>query len=172
MFNTHHRRNSHHRRTSLAAAAILCTLSLALGGCSLIGSGDAKRDPSGVPTESSKADAFKVKVGDCMEEPDGSEVKDVTIIPCAQAHDFEAFAATKLDGSDYPGDAVVSQKAEDFCGKEFATFIGKPFNDSGLEMTYFFPTRESWKTGDKEIVCLVGGTAGEQSKGSLKGSKK
>jgi hypothetical protein len=138
----------------------------------LLGSGDAKRDPSGVATESSKADAFKVKVGDCLEEPTGSEIQDVTIIPCPQDHDFEAFAATKLEDAAFPGEAAITQKAEDFCSKEFATFVGKPFDESGLEMTYFFPTTESWKTGDKEIVCLVGAAAGAQSKGSLKGSKK
>lgn len=159
-------------RNTMAIAATLCTLTLTLGACSLFGNGDAKRDPSGVATESSKADAFKVKVGDCLEKPSGSEVKDVTIIPCPQDHDFEAFAATNLEDSTYPGDAAITQKAEDFCSKEFATFIGKPFDESGLEMTYFFPTSESWTTGDKEIVCLVGGVAGAQSKGSLKNSKK
>ncbi|OFI38637.1 hypothetical protein BIU82_04820 [Arthrobacter sp. SW1] len=159
-------------KTTAALAATLCMFPLTLGACSLINSGDAKRDASGVATESSKADAFKVKVGDCLQEPDGSEVKDVTIIPCPQDHDFEAFAATNLEGSSYPGDAVISQKAEDFCDKEFATFIGKAFKDSDLEITYFFPTSESWKTGDKEIVCLVGGAGGEQVKGSLKGAKK
>ena len=163
------RRNS---KDAVAIAAALCTLTLTLGACSLLGSGDAKRDPSGVATESSKADAFKVKVGDCLEKPSSSEVKDVTIIPCPQDHDFEAFAATNLQVSASPGDAAITQKAEDFCSKEFATFIGKPFDASGLEMTYFFPTSESWKTGDKEIVCLVGAAAGAQTKGSLKGSKK
>ncbi len=162
----------HTGKRTLAAAAILCTLTLALGACSLLNGGDAKRDPSGVATETSKADAFKVKVGDCLEKPSGSEVKDVTIIPCPQDHDFEAFAATNLDFSTYPGDTVITQKAEEFCGKEFTAFVGMPFDDSALEMTYFFPTRESWKTGDKEIVCLVGAAAGAQSKGSLKGSKK
>jgi len=167
-------RTTTHRnpKNTVAGAAILCTLTLTLGACSLLENGDAKRDSSGVATESSKADAFKVKVGDCLEKPDGSEVQDVTIIPCPQDHDFEAFAATNLEDSAYPGDAVITQKSEDFCSKEFATFIGKPFDESGLEMTYFFPTRESWKTGDKEIVCLVGGAAGAQSKGSLKGSRK
>ena len=167
-------RNAKYRtaKHAVAAAAALCALTLALGACSFPGSGDAKRDSSGVATESSKADAFKVKVGDCLEKPNGSEVQDVTIIPCSQDHDFEAFAATNLEDSAYPGDAVITQKAEDFCSKEFAAFVGKPFDESGLEMTYFFPTSESWKTGDKEIVCLVGGAAGAQTKGSLKGSKK
>jgi hypothetical protein len=164
--------SDHTGKGTVAAAAILCTLTLSLGACSWPGSGDAKRDPSGVATESSKADAFKVKVGDCLEKPSGSEVKDVTIIPCPHDHDFEAFAATNLDFSTYPGDTAITGKAEEFCDKEFAAFIGKPFDDSLLEMTYFFPTRESWKTGDKEIVCLVGAAAGAQSKGSLKGSKK
>lgn len=153
-----------------AIAALLCCLSLTLTGCSLISSGDAKRDESGVPTETSKADAFKLKLGDCMAEPSGSEIRDVTIIPCSAGHDFEAYAVMNFDGEAYPGDDAVQTQSQDFCGTEFATFVGKVFDDSTLEITYLYPTPDSWKTGDREIMCLIGGAAGAQTTGTLKGS--
>jgi len=155
---------------SLRAAAALCMASLALAGCSLISSGDAKRDESGKPTESSKADAFKVKLGDCIANPDSQEVVDVTVIPCDQSHDLEAFALTNMDASTFPGDTEVGAQAEEYCGAQFATFVGLPFEESTLEVTFLHPTTDSWKNGDREIVCLIGGAAGSATTGTLKGA--
>ncbi|MCP1412544.1 septum formation family protein [Paenarthrobacter sp. A20] len=161
-----------HRSKTVRTAAVLAMASLALAGCSLISSGDAKRDESGKPTESSKADAFKVKMGDCIANPDSQEVVDVTIIPCDQSHDLEAFALTNIDASTFPGDTEVGTQAEEYCGAQFATFVGLPFEESALEVTFLHPTSDSWKNGDREIVCLIGGSAGSATTGSLKGAAK
>ncbi|MDI2020156.1 MULTISPECIES: septum formation family protein [Paenarthrobacter] len=161
-----------HLSKTLRAAAVLTMGSLALAGCSLISSGDAKRDESGKATESSKADAFKVKLGDCIANPDTQEVVDVTIIPCDQSHDLEAYAVTKMDTSAFPGDTEVGTKAEEFCGAQFATFVGVPFEESALDVTFLHPTSDSWKTGDREIVCLIGAAAGAATTGTLKGAAK
>ncbi|MFJ5957638.1 septum formation family protein [Paenarthrobacter sp. NPDC092416] len=154
------------------SAALLCLLSLTLTGCSLISSGDARRDESGRPTETSKADAFKVKVGDCIANPPSGEVIDVTIIPCDQSHDLEAYASSNIDASTFPGDASVVTQAEEYCGAQFSTFVGKAYEESTLEVTYFHPTSDSWKTGDREIVCLIGGASGSAVTGTLKASAK
>ena len=161
-----------HLSQTIKAAAVLGAAALALAGCAFISSGDAKRDESGRPTETSIADAFKVKVGDCIAEPDGTEVKDVSVIPCGQSHDLEAYAAKNIVADAYPGQSEVEAQSEDFCGAEFATFVGLPFDQSSLELTYFYPTSETWKANDREIVCLIGGAAGEPTTGSLKGAAK
>ncbi|WP_167510499.1 septum formation family protein [Paenarthrobacter nitroguajacolicus] len=161
-----------HLSKTLRAAAALAVASVALAGCSLISSGDAKRDDSGKPTESSVADAFKVKVGDCIAEPSGTEVKDVSIIPCEQSHDLEAYAAKNIVADAYPGETEVATQSEEFCGTEFATFVGVPFDESTLELTYFYPTTETWKASDREIVCLIGGASGTPTTGTLKGAAK
>ncbi|MEI2276990.1 septum formation family protein [Paenarthrobacter ilicis] len=161
-----------HRAKPLHTAALVAVASLALAGCSLISSGDAKRDDTGKPTETSVADAFKVKVGDCIAEPSGTEVKDVSVIPCEQNHDLEAYAAKNIVADDYPGQEEVAKQSEDFCGTEFATFVGVPFDQSTLELTYFYPTSETWKAKDREIVCLIGGASGTSTAGTLKGAAK
>ena len=146
--------------------------SLALAGCSLISSGDAKRDESGRPTETSVADAFKIKVGDCMAEPSSNEFQDVSIIPCDQSHDLEAFAAKKIVADSYPGESAVQTQSEAYCGTEFAKFVGVPYDESTLDMTYFYPSSETWKQRDREIMCLIGGPSGTSTKGTLKGAAK
>ncbi|MFJ4209092.1 septum formation family protein [Paenarthrobacter sp. NPDC089675] len=161
-----------HLSRSIKAAAVLGAASFALAGCSLISSGDAKRDESGRPTETSVADAFQVKVGDCMAEPSGNEIRDVSIIPCEQSHDLEAYAAKKLVADSYPGQSEVESQSEEYCATEFATFVGVDYNESTLELTYLYPTSQTWKQNDREIVCLIGGASGAATKGSLKGSAK
>lgn len=162
----------HHFSRSLKTAAVLGIASIALAGCSLISSGDARRDESGKPTESSKADAFKVKLGDCIANPDSQEVVDVTVIPCDQSHDLEAYALTNMDTSTFPGDTEVGTQAEQYCGAQFAPFVGVPFENSELEVTFLHPTSDSWKNGDREILCLIGGASGAATTGSLKGAAK
>ncbi|SDX09055.1 Septum formation [Arthrobacter sp. yr096] len=159
-----------HLSKSLRAAAALCCVSIALAGCSLISSGDAKRDESGKPTESSVADVFKVKIGDCIAQPKGEQFRNVSVIPCDQGHDLEAFATKDLEDSSYPGDSALVTRSEEYCVAEFATFVGKAFDESVLEMMYFHPSRETWSAGDREIVCLAGGTSGASITGTLKGA--
>jgi len=161
-----------HLSQAIKATALLGLASLALAGCSLISSGDAKRDESGKPTESSVADAFKVKVGDCIAEPSGTEVKDVSVIPCDQEHDLEAYAAKDIVADTYPGQSEVEKQSEEYCSSEFASFVGVPFDSSTLELTYFYPTTDTWKADDREIVCLIGGASGAATSGTLKGAAK
>ncbi|MFE4194551.1 septum formation family protein [Paenarthrobacter sp. NPDC056912] len=161
-----------HPSKALRAAALLGMASLALAGCSFISSGDAKRDESGKPTETSVADAFKIKVGDCIAEPSGTEVKDVSIIPCDQSHDLEAYAAKNIVADAYPGQSAVEAQSEEFCSTEFGTFVGVPYDESTLELTYFYPTTETWKASDREIVCLIGGASGTATTGTLKAAAK
>ncbi|WP_426302196.1 septum formation family protein [Arthrobacter sp. R-11] len=159
-------------RRAGGVAALLVAVSLALAGCSLIRSGDARRDESGRPTESSKADVLKLRVGDCISGKTEGVVGDVTVIPCGQEHELEAFAATKMRDATYPGADAVSEEADDFCFGEFTAFIGKSYEESTLEYRYFQPTALSWRSGDREILCLVGKPEGAQSKGTLRGSRK
>ena len=154
----------------LAAAGLALTLS----GCSLLNfGGGGVTNPTDRPTteatETAEGSVFDIKVGDCLAKPDGTQVSDITVIPCSNPHDYEVYAEMELKGSSLPSDA--DKQADDFCSKEFETFIGKPYADSSLSYTYFTPTSQSWDAGDKLISCMVQDPSGQTS-GSLKGSNK
>lgn len=159
------------RARAIALAASALVLGLSLSGCGLIGGGDTPRDPSGNVTNSATADAFSVKVGDCVNEPQGSTFTDIVAIPCDQPHDLEAFAATKMPDGDYPGQSTIDDKTKEFCSAEFLKFIGIAFDDSKLELYPFTPTTSSWKGGDREIVCLAGADKAKTT-GTLKGANR
>jgi hypothetical protein len=138
---------------------------------SLTACGSQVRSPEGTVTASASANSLSIKVGDCLGDMNGTSVTDVQLIPCAQAHYWEAFAKTNLTGTTYPGETEITKKADEFCATEFKTFVGISSEDSKYSSPYLYPTTESWATGDREIMCFAGLDAGGV-KGSLKGIKK
>lgn len=133
---------------------------------------DAPRDSGGQVTSSAKADVFQLKVADCTGSFDNlTSVNDVKLIPCVQAHYYEAYAATKMTDASFPGDEAAKEQSQRFCGSEFQKFIGVSADKSKYESFYLFPTKESWAGNDREIICLVGSDKGG-IKGTLKGIKK
>ncbi|MBN9606527.1 MAG: septum formation family protein [Actinomycetales bacterium] len=159
-------------RRAVGALTLAAGAALLLGGCSVLGSltNQTVRDDQGAVVESNDdASAFDVAVGDCMNEPDGSSdvVETVPIVPCSQPHAYEAFASFRLDDGAFPGkDAVIAQADRD-CTQAFPDFVGVAYEASTLDVTYYYPTEESWNgLGDREILCLIFDPAGEVS-GSL-----
>lgn len=141
-----------------AAAALSCTALIALTGCSLLGGADEpERDESGDVTEASDADAFSIRVGDCLESMDwGAEgFTTVPVIPCAEEHESEVYAAVDLPEGDYPGDESVATQADEYCYGEFQGFVGVAWEDSAYDYGYLSPSPESWEQGDREVLCMV-----------------
>lgn len=159
-----------------STAALLVVGGLALSGCSLIGGNkggdDPVRDEQGTITEADdNSDAFALKVGDCLNVADlGSEVSSVPTRPCADEHEAEIYAQTLLPDGDYPGDADADTQSNDFCYGGFEGFVGAAYEDSTLEYNYMRPTAESWKAGDREVLCFVYEADGAATTGTLKGA--
>jgi len=150
----------------VAAPALLIMALAGISGCGILDdtAEPAVRDESGEITESSEADVFSLKVGDCLNQTATAEVTEVSsvpTVPCAEPHDSEAYAATDLPEGDFPGDAAVTESADTFCYDEFATFIGLSYDESALDLASFYPTQESWAEGDREIMCFVSSPDGQ-----------
>ena len=63
----------------------------------------------------------------------------------------------------------MQAQGDAFCADEFETFIGTPADQSELLATYMYPTEDSWKSGDREILCVVY-VDGTTTTGTLKGA--
>lgn len=153
--------------TRVAAPLLLAVALVGISGCGVLDQAaePAVRDEtSGEITESSEADVFSLKVGDCLNQTVGEEVEEVSsvpTVPCDQPHDSEAYAATDMPAGDYPGDQAVIDAADTFCYDEFATFVGLSYDESVLELATFFPTAESWEQGDHELMCFISSPDGQ-----------
>lgn len=162
-------------RTPKTVLAILTVgvASLALTGCSLLGNIVNNNSSTGSGSDSGEGtttDVFAIGVGDCLNDGaiDG-EVSEVLTIDCAQPHDSEAYAAIDMEGSSFPGEDVVADRAVTACTSEFTQFVGIDYNDSVLDFSYYYPTEDSWAQGDREILCLVSDPDGK-STGSFAGA--
>lgn len=155
------------------AVTTIATAALLLSGCSLLNqvTNTTQRDASGTPTAANgDADVFSIKVGDCLNDASSTgTVTTAPIVPCSQPHDSEAYKSIKMADGAFPGETAVKSQADQGCATAFPDFIGVSYDDSSLKISYYFPTSDSWKNGDREILCTVYDD-GVKTTGTLKGA--
>jgi hypothetical protein len=158
-------------RTS--AVIIVAMAGLLLSGCSLVNqiTNTTPRDPSGTATAANRdADVFSIRVGDCLNDATATgTVTTAPIVPCAQPHDSEVFTGIVMKGSTFPGKDAVTTQAQEDCADAFPDFVGISYDDSDLNVSFYYPTADSWANGDREILCTVSDKAGKTT-GTLKGA--
>jgi len=149
---------------------VLSAASVALAGCSLSG-GSRSTAPTGNATPG--ADVFSIKIGDCLNDASTSgEISTVPLTGCSQPHDSEIYFSGNLDDGIFPGDQAVKKGAEAVCGPAFTNFVGAPYKEGkGFDYTYYTPTADSWRAGDRAIMCVVFDPSGAKVTGTLKGSE-
>lgn len=163
------------RRRALRVLGGLAVGALLLSGCGVVGGGggtEPDRDDEGRVTESvTDGDVFAIQVGDCLGSLETGEVSEVSIVPCDEPHDSEAFEAFDLADGEFPGQEAIESEAAQ-CQELFEAFVGTPLNESSLLVNFYSPTEESWEQrDDREILCLVYDPEG-QTTGTLEGSEK
>ena len=167
-------------RRIVVAAMVLAAIGV-LAGCTMT----SARAPTATPTAThagshagSHATAMDISVGDCLDDAAaGSTAAPATIVPCTSPHDSEAYADITLTGDAYPGLDAVRARAQAGCqGEAFADFVGIASDDSTLQVSYYYPTEQTWAGGDRTVTCTVfavdqaGKTA--RTTGTLKDSAK
>ena len=159
---------------TIAVAAIVAA-AMVLSGCSLMGqlSNTTKRDASGTPTAAnSNAGVFSIKVGDCLNDATATgTVTTAPVVPCTEPHDSEAYKSVEMSGSAFPGADAVTSQANEACAAAFPDFIGTPYDNSNLSISYYFPTKESWANGDRQILCTAFDD-GVKTTGTLKNAQR
>lgn len=161
-----------HRNVAILSIGLA---SLALAGCSLLGGGGgAKPTPtaSEAPTEKS-INIFDTRVGDCLNDADaGDVVGDVPLVDCDKPHDSEVFFVGTLPDGDYPGDDNASDAADALCAQPFIDFVGKPYETSAYDYTWYSPTAEAWGNGQREVHCVAVSDDKSKLTGTLAGVEK
>ncbi len=142
--------------------AILMACALALTAC---GGGDSTtRDDEGEIVEGGEIDVFQVQEGDCLLLPsETNEVSSFEGVACDEPHDGEIYELFDITGYDeYPGDAVVSEKADEGCFNAFEPFIGLEYAQSAYFVQQFVPNEITWdQNDDREVICIVVPAPGE-----------
>lgn len=161
-----------HRRFVFGVGML--AVALVVSGCALFAPGQVdttQRDDSGEILKEGTVGAFNISVGDCLNDLDvvseeETEVSSATGVPCSEPHIYEVYYEQRLEG--YTLQALKDAQAQ-ICDEQFERFIGAPYWDTSLEITYLFPTSLSYAQGDRSIQCLVSTGDLSMVTGSLRG---
>ena len=119
---------------------------------------DADRDSSGAIVDGGSLDAFQIRVGDCFDDSTQTEggISSVPGVPCTEPHDNEAYAVFDVSIAEYPtNEDDMYDLAYNSCMEQFNTFVGRDYESSTLEITTMYPSTESWKQDDREVICAI-----------------
>jgi hypothetical protein len=132
---------------------------------------NADRSSSGEITREGDMMATDLRVGDCfdLKDVDSEEITDVTAKPCLSPHEYELFFTGSMVEGPYPGDAAFDVYFEANCVGAFATYVGKAYADSELDIFWLTPLEGAWESGDRSIQCAAYDPANPELIGSLKG---
>jgi hypothetical protein len=119
-------------------------------------------------------DYAKLKAGDCIDTPEGSEVRRLTVQACENTHDAEVFAVVihpAAPGDAFPGATALLEYAAGVClGQPFTDYVGIPRGQSGLTEFEIVPESEAWHEGRRGLVCAVDNADRSPLTASIKGS--
>lgn len=130
----------------------------------------ADRDNAGMIVDGGSVDAFQIRVGDCFD--DSSSLEDITSlpgVPCAEPHDNEAYAVFDVTVDSYPEGDEMGILAHEACLDRFDAFVGKDYESSSLDIFTMYPSTDSWKQNDREVVCAIYDMEANKLVGSAKG---
>lgn len=134
----------------------------------------AGRSSSGDIEKAGDLAASDLLVGDCfdLKDPAAAETEDVTGLPCGREHEYETFFVGVLPEGPYPTDpdATFTKYVEDNCVPAFGDYVGKTYEESELEIFWFYPVADGWESGDRSVQCAVYHPRIHRLTGSLKGS--
>jgi hypothetical protein len=121
--------------------------------------------------DSISGDVTELRVGDCIDEPVGrSTVSDVQHQPCTSAHDAEVVYVLTDASATYPGVEHFRTVANDQCATQATAYLGAEFDSrSDISGGFFYPTEDSWGSGDHDVTCYVNRADGGKLYASIKG---
>jgi hypothetical protein len=115
---------------------------------------------------------FNLAVGDCFnDDPAGTEVvSNVATVNCSEPHDNEIYFEFSMTDAAFPGRDATVQSSGERCLAEFQGFVGRPYDQSDLEIFPITPTAESWAQGDRVVYCALYALDLSKLTGSMEGA--
>lgn len=154
-------------RSARGMSAAVAVLAIGAVGCA--DAIDSAKD--GAKKVARQRSVFSLTPGDCYNPNNGaSESKEfsVEIVPCEEAHKGQVVAEFTIEGEKaYPGDSGATKIADERCPVEAQKFISDTWAvPAGVDLFYYYPTSQSWETGDRAVSCTYAKQSGTFS-GSL-----
>lgn len=116
-------------------------------------------------------DIDDMQAGDCFNVPGGDFLDEslfVYKVGCAKVHHGEVTSSTLLDDALFPGVEEMRKSAARTCWKAMDDYAMDTWAlPSYADVFHFSPSRDSWRQGDRRLLCVIG-TAEKGHRGSLR----
>ena len=102
--------------------------------------------------------AGDLKVGDCFDASQATEVKDIQHHPCTESHTAEVVLVTthpSVKGAPYPSDGDVQTYGDNTCAPAVISYVGAQANLDNLNYGIFYPKEKDWQDGERGIICYA-----------------
>jgi Domain of unknown function (DUF4190)/Septum formation len=114
---------------------------------------------TGQITKNGHLSVFSLRVGDCFQNPTGSQaaspLTQITAVPCASPHNAQVMAQLPVRGSAYPGRAAFRAQAVPGCTASIAAVVDRSKLTATMQLIWIYPQPQSWADGQKTISCLI-----------------
>jgi hypothetical protein len=134
---------------------------------------DPVDSPSPAPADGQFVGWWEVEVGDCLavDQPFYGDDGRLLVVPCNTPHGEEVYYEYDMTSHDFPGDEDTEAESDEVCEGAFADFVGVPYEDSLLDFFAYWPSEDSWASGDRRVQCMVY-EPGSEVTGTLAGAKR
>ena len=112
----------------------------------------------------------ELRVGQCFDAP-RDELVSVEVKPCSVRHQHEVYAVVTHPagrGARYPGDDEILRFAGERCIPLFQSYGSVPYEQANLADFEVVPTSDSWKSGERRVICAVSSLDGKPMQGSVR----
>lgn len=93
-------------------------------------------------------------IGDCLAQaPQDSTA--LESVDCTQEHAAEVIHVFDLTGTARPSDDDIDNTSDEACAQAFRAYVGRPFENSALDVTWRVPSDETWADGDRRVECIA-----------------
>jgi hypothetical protein len=117
----------------------------------------AQRDDSGQITQGGSLAIADLQVGDCFnqKDPDAEQADEVDAKRCDESHQFEMVSIGSMRDGAYPNDTEFENFVGEVCLPAFDEYVGLAYEDSRLEVYWYYPLEDGWNDGDHLIQCAI-----------------
>ncbi|MFD0686650.1 septum formation family protein [Actinomadura fibrosa] len=113
------------------------------------------RDSAGRITKAREVPVTTLRKGDCFTGfTETAPARTVRSMPCTEPHDGEVVDEKQLAAGPYPGEQAVTFQASQACKGWLKKFQTSRVRDD-LSAFNTEPERDSWKDGDREVLCTL-----------------
>ena len=115
----------------------------------------ARRDDDGMLATAGTVTVDELRVGDCFDAEDETEISEVQGFPCDEPHAYEVFAVAERDGEAFPTEPQMDEIFTSVCVSAFEGYVGAPYETSEIYASMITPSESSWDDGDREFTCYL-----------------